>query len=174
MHYLVITAAGLNESRTVAVSPTYAPMFERYLQEERQLQPAGFVLLAELSGPPEAVETAGHQLPLTDPAVMRSALGSALAEQYAQSAAVQVTLTAQDYANLNEQKYLILHLANGHSLSDDQLSTLSGLVTFLDTVQDAASERGVPDGVIWPGVPFGTAAEHPDQVAAPAPHLVLS
>ena len=177
MHFVVVTTPYFcpDEAPNVTYDHTadYLQAFTRYRQWESEIRPGGFVLLVEMEGKPDAqaLRNLAHTVTPEDDAVIRSCLGSELAQQYASRNTSGVTLTAQDFASLNKQKYLLLRLLSGERLSREDLLSLDGLASFVDAVQDSANQQGVPAGVIWPNVPFGSGCEEERRLSLEHPEL---
>jgi len=182
MHFIVLTATRVNNpaaphltgfTRASWHSADYVQALTLFREQERQLAPGGFVVLAEVEGAPDpqALDLAARTMTLRDDAVIRSAVGRTLAQEYAGLAVPGVALTAVEFAGLNAQKYLLLRLLDGQPLTREQQLCLGGLTGFLDAVQDSASQQGVPGGVIWPDVPFGSAVEQEASLRTEQPDL---
>lgn len=178
MHFIVVRASRSPRSpseftRTFEHSADYVQALALYRAWERAVPPDGFVVLAEIEGTPDALalEFAARNITPQDDALIRSCLGPVLAQDYASRSMPGVALSAQDFASLNRQKYLLLRLLDGERLSDEDLITLGGLVDFIDAVQDSASAQGVPDGVIWPNIPFGSGTEEEARLSLAQPDL---
>ncbi|KQR25674.1 hypothetical protein [Deinococcus sp. Leaf326] len=171
MPFLVVSATTPDAPQAWSSHLDYPEALARYREQERALVASGFVLLADCPTYISDFETYAQLLSPDHILVLRSALGEAYAQPYLKHVEIHCPLNQTGFAQLNRQKYLLLALLSGQTLSPVELDAIGGLVSLLDTLQDHASDQGVPQGIVWPNVPFGQAVDEEARLWAEQPDV---
>ena len=171
MTFLVVSATSSDTPQGWSSHLDYPEALVRYREQERELVASGFVLLADCPSYISDIETYAQMLTPDHILVLRSAIGETYAQPYLRHVEIHGPINQAGFAQLNRQKYLLLALLSGKTLAPADLEALGGLVSLLDTLQDRAHDEGVPQGIIWPNVPFGQAADEEVKLWAEQPDV---
>ncbi len=171
MTFLVVSATSSNTPQAWSSHLNYPEALVRYREQERELVASGFVLLADCPSYVSDIETCAQMLTPDHILVLRSAIGETYAQPYLRHVEIHGPLDQAGFAQLNRQKYLLLALLNGKTLAPADLEALGGLISLVETLQDRAHDEGVPQGIVWPNVPFGQAVEEEARLWAEQPEV---